>query len=212
MAGSYRSVVNGLLNGVPVANVFHWVTPDDDDNDMDVAVDINNKLDAGAEGFMEHYANIVPTDWIGTTLNTTGIVVPGYGTIATPPQILDISPWEGQRVGTVLSNQDSPFVAMYANMGNLPPGLRQRVGKLFIPGVSEADASEDSIVNDLALAIADFVSITLTGINLAGVSDLAYRLLCTEEGNKYLVDVVDNFIRINLGSQNKRRPNFSYGP
>lgn len=203
MAGSYELVINGLLGGVPVLNRLHFLTPSEGDNSLLTAESIANYF---TDVLSAAYLDCVPESYEMGTVVARGIVVVNggsYTTVKTVDASQVSSP--GTRTGEVSSNATGPILEFVPNLEGFP-GARQRVGKMYLPGISEADAganviSSGALLVNLGVLLADLVSNWTLGIGFDAVLSVLSQIT-----DQYLLDLADYHVRTWLAQQRRRRP------
>lgn len=203
MAGSYELVQHGVLDDVPVLNRWHIGTPDEADN-----------AEATAEAIAAYWVNIIAVDYKAVLPNEyefgpavcRGIIVSNGGSWTTDKAInFDAVGTFGDRAGDLLSNQNGPLVEWATNSEGIS-GIRQRVGRTFIPGITEDDASLDivgagALLTAIEVWAADMLANWTLGIGFDGVLRTLAQL-----DTQWFLDVAGYQVRKFIASQRRRRP------
>lgn len=202
MPGSYEIVQHGLLDDVPVLNRLHMLT-DEDDNSADTAFNI-----AGfwITSIFADYLDCLPEGYAAGPTVVRGIVAVNGGSYTTAKAVQSLFVGTaGNRTGEILSNSTGPIITAPLNSEGLE--VRQRVGKIFLPGIVEADAADNAIsaaglLTALGVLAADLALTATLGITVAGV----FRTLAQIDPGQYLLDQVEWRVEAWLAVQRRRRP------
>lgn len=155
---AYELVISGTLAGQFVQNVLHVnVANTSDDPPYEIAGDIIDTLDATI-GLTAAWCDILPTDYALTSIRCRRVLVTGGPTAIRLGSALAED--AGQRTGTIQSAQVNPVIVL---LTTLRPN---RPGRIFVPGISEADLDAMVYVSGYVLAVDALIVLIHTGFTL----------------------------------------------
>jgi len=137
-------IITGNLQGQFVQNILHFGTEIDDAADpyqwIEEAIDNLNDV----IGFFASWCDVLPVDYTLLSLRYRQIYPIGAATLLRLGNTL--TAFAGTRTGEVSAQQNAPLIKLVTTLTPNEPG------RIFMPGVSEADATGGLITADLAEA------------------------------------------------------------
>jgi len=201
MANStHEVVISGTLHGQFVQTVQHVratiATPT---NPFSESLLIAQDIAGGS--IMSEFMNCLPEDYVGTSLRVKQ-VLPAGG----PTAIILASEWgqnSGQRTGEISSAQVNPLMIW------IPTTEPAKTGRLFFPGVSEADIDGMVLDGTLIAAYNLFATEWIAGGTLGGVDSYHGAVLRKSAPPPPIVPVSDDLIAFGqisplIGTQRRR--------
>jgi hypothetical protein len=165
--------ITGVLAGQYVANVMHFVGPLDftaiiEDEDglhisYDYLVDALNTLNDESGGFLGLYLATVPADYkmnsmqlrcVGINAGELGTTL--LGSNAAIVSGADLGARDGLRTGSIQVQNVSPGISFIT-------AEPRRIGKVFLPGLSETDADDGVLTSGFIAAANDFADFCVSG-------------------------------------------------
>lgn len=191
---TYRVTVTGYLANEFVQSVFHFTGPNTAPEPAYLrAANLLNELNSPT-GWLNYFLAMVPEDYKGSSISAQRVSAGGG-----PKAVLLASLWAvdgvGQRSGNISSAQANPLIIW------IPTETPNKVGKTFVPGVSEDDIDEMQLSGDLVAAIIAFGDAHVAGVTVSAddIDGSVYRR-ASHDG-----DLID-FVRVSplIGTQRKR--------
>lgn len=198
MPTSYEIQLNGRLGGVPVMNRLYYGGTNADNTNSEAAA-LLAEFDAVVTPV---WLDCCPLNYTLDTIVCRGFVATNGGATATFGIVQSVgSP--GTRTGNTTSNQDGPIVAYYPEV--VTGGGKLKTCHIFVPGVSEDDAEDDTISGALQTAMGSLVTYLLTPLAVTGVA-MAWQGKVKEAGVTVVRAIFGAAVRSYVASQNRRRP------
>ena len=156
---TYEAVITGYLANEFVQTVLHFTG----NNTVGQPAYFRAKDICDAfvvdDGLLKKYVSCLPSDYKGSSLRVRRVSAGGG-----PTAVALASTWEdqnGNREGIISSAQANPLIIW------IPTVTPNKVGKTFLPGVSEDDIDEMMLTDDLITAINYFITAMTTDIALS---------------------------------------------
>jgi len=156
---TYRVTVTGYLANEFVQSVFHFTGPNTGPEPSYLRA--KNLLDAlnDPAGWINFFMEMVPEDYKASSLSAQRVSVGGGPKAVILADLLATS--VGQRSGNISSAQANPLIIW------IPAEAPSKVGKTFVPGVSEDDIDEMLLTGDLIGAINNFTDAHIAGVTVS---------------------------------------------
>lgn len=156
---TYEIVISATLAGQFVQTVQHVlaniaITVNPFQTALNIIDDINGN------GILDAFLAMVPEDYKITSIRGRRVFPVGSATAIRVGS--ELSGTDGLRSGSISSAQVNPCIIW------IPTATPNRVGKLFVPGISEDDIEEMALVNDIVAKYNLFATAWIGGGTLGG--------------------------------------------
>lgn len=141
----FEVTVSGKLGGQFVQNIVHYVVNNSSSTGAyETAVDLLNGLNE-IGNFIELFTDVCPADYTMTSVRARRIGPTGGPTAILLQAVLVAD--TGQRSGQISVSSSAPLLLLLTT--NRP----NRLGRIFIPGVSETDVANNVLASGLVTAL-----------------------------------------------------------
>lgn len=192
---TYQAVLTGNISGQYVQTVTHWNV--DNSGSVDpytMAEDIANGL-GGASGWIDLLMAVTPAGYTATSVRVRRVSAGGGPTaIKLGPTFTDFT---GDRTGAIQSYQANPVVIWITTPNPA------KVGKIFIPGLSETDADAGAYTSGFATAVGSFITGSIAVFNTPSSGD-PYQLVVWRRQTSAANDVTAGRLSPMIGIQRRR--------
>lgn len=187
----YRVAVEGKMFGNDVVNVLHWVVGASVSTPASEAVGLGMAME---NDFLPAYLDLIVPSY-----NTERIAVRG---VTTPTVGVDVFP-----VGAVGLRPGDPEASQIAGLLNLRTGHigRRNYGKIYLPGVPDADVVNGVISGDYSADAVAFLADVLTITATYGGDAMLFNLVVYSRTYLSFNAVTTGFVSASPGTQRRRK-------
>lgn len=160
---TYEAVLTGNLSGQYVQTITHWNVDNAGSADpYTMAKDIADGL-SGASGWIDLLMAVTPTGYTASSVRVRRVSTGGGPTaIVLGAAFVDS---QGDRTGAIQSFQANPCVIW------ITTPRPAKVGKIYIPGLSETDADAGAYASGFVTAVNSFITASIAVFNTPDSGD-----------------------------------------